>query len=59
MASEEEVKAYQVRNSFYVCPVCASDEEKVADDTVKVTAEDVVHDSTSPLECMRCKKMIE
>jgi hypothetical protein len=59
MAAEAKVHAYQIKNSFYVCPVCASDEEKAADDTKEMAAEDVIHDSASPLECARCKKEIK
>jgi hypothetical protein len=58
MVSEREIRAYQLKTKELLCPVCASDEEKAADDTGKITAEDVIHDSTSPLECVRCKKKI-
>lgn len=57
MAAEAEVKAYQLKTREVVCPACASDEEKAADDTEKI-AEDVIHDIGSPLECARCKKKI-
>jgi hypothetical protein len=57
MATEKEIRAYQLKTRELVCPVCASDEEKAADDTEKI-AEDFIHDTGSPLECARCKKKI-
>jgi hypothetical protein len=52
---EKEIRAYQLRNKTLVCPVCATDEERADDETEKLAAEDILHD-TSPMECVRCKK---
>jgi hypothetical protein len=56
MLEEKEIRAYQLKNRTFVCPVCATDEEK-ADTETKIVAEDVIHDS-NPLECVRCKKVV-
>ncbi len=57
MLEEKEIRAFQLRNRTYVCPVCATDEEK--DDTeTRMITEDVIHDS-GPLECVRCKKKVK
>jgi hypothetical protein len=56
MLEEKEIRAYQLKNRTFVCPVCATDEEK-ADSETKIVAEDVIHDS-NPLECVRCKKVV-
>jgi hypothetical protein len=55
---EKEIRAYQLRNKTLVCPVCATDEEKADEETEKLVAEDIIHD-TSPLECVVCKKKIK
>ena len=57
MLEEKQIRAYQLKNKTYVCPVCATDEEKVDAET-KVMAEDVIHDS-GPMECVRCKKVMK
>ncbi len=57
MLDEKQIRAYQLKNRTYVCPVCATDEEKVDTET-KVIAEDVIHDS-NPMECVRCKKVVK
>ncbi len=57
MLEEKEIRAYQIRNGTLVCPLCSTDQEGAADDTVKIAAEDVIHDS-GPLECVRCNKRI-
>ncbi len=57
MLEEKEIRAYQLKNRTFVCPVCASDEERADPGTDMVMAEDVIHD-TGPLECIRCKKKI-
>ncbi|OPY67395.1 MAG: hypothetical protein A4E57_02332 [Syntrophorhabdaceae bacterium PtaU1.Bin034] len=56
MLEEKEIRAYQLKNRTFVCPVCATDEEK-ADTETKIVAEDVIHDS-NPMECVRCKKVV-
>ena len=57
MLVEKEIRGYQLKNSTYVCPVCATDEEKTDSGTRMVT-EDVIHDS-APLECVRCKTTVK
>ena len=52
---EKEIRAYQTKAKTYVCPVCATDEEKETE--TKVVAEDVIHDP-NPTYCVRCKKKI-
>lgn len=54
---EKEIRAYQLRTTALVCPVCASGEEK-ADPATEVVAEDEIHD-TNPMVCARCKKTIK
>ena len=56
MLVEKEIRAYQLKNKTFVCPVCATAEEKT-DAGTKVVAEDVIHDS-SPMECIRCKRPV-
>lgn len=56
MISEKEIRAYQLKNSTYVCPVCATDEEKMSG--TKIVAEDVIHDSPDATTCIRCKKKV-
>jgi hypothetical protein len=57
MLQEKEIRAYQLKNKTYVCPVCATNEEK-AEATAKVAAEDLIHDS-SPMACVRCGKEVK
>ena len=57
MLQEKEIRAYQLKNRAYVCPVCATDEEK-AEATTTIAAEDLIHDS-NPMECVRCKKKVK
>jgi len=54
---EKEIRAYQTKAKTYVCPVCATDEEKETE--TKVVAEDVIHDDREPMHCIRCKKKID
>ncbi len=61
MVGEGDIRAYQLKTKEYVCPACASDEERADPGTEEVVAEiigAVIHD-TGPLECVRCKKKIE
>jgi hypothetical protein len=57
MLEEKQIRGYQLKNRTYVCPVCATDEEK-ADSETTVMAEDAIHDS-KPMECVRCKKVVK
>jgi len=57
MLEERAIRAYQLRNTTYVCPVCATDQEKTDSETKAVT-EDVIHDSNA-MECVRCRKVVE
>jgi hypothetical protein len=56
MLEEKQLRAYQLKNKTFVCPVCASDEEK-AEAEKEIVAEDLIHD-TNPMECVRCKKVV-
>lgn len=56
MLEEKQIRGYQLRERTFVCPVCATDEEKT-DSGTKIVAEDVVHDS-DPMECTRCQRPV-
>jgi hypothetical protein len=58
MLDEKQIRAYQTKRREFVCPVCATDEEKGDPGTKAMVVEDIIHDS-GPLECVRCKKKIE
>lgn len=55
---EKEIRGFHLREKGYVCPVCATDEERETGEPVKMVEEDVVHNEESML-CIRCKKKIE
>jgi hypothetical protein len=57
MLTEKAIRAYHTKRKEYVCPVCATDEEKATAEPLKVVPEDVVHDD-EPMFCVRCKKKI-
>ncbi len=57
LLQEKEIRGYQLKNKTFVCPVCASDEEKRSDETT-VIAEDAIHDA-NPFYCVRCQKKVE
>ena len=57
MLVEKEIRAYQLKNNTFVCPICATKEEK-ADPEIKVVTEDVIH-QTNPMECVRCKETVK
>jgi len=57
MLEEKAIRAYQLKNRAYVCPVCATEQEKTDSGTEAVT-EDVIHDS-NPMECVRCRKVVK
>jgi hypothetical protein len=54
---EKKIRAYHAKADTYVCPICATDEEKVAAKPDNVVAEDDVHNEES-MFCVRCKKKI-
>jgi uncharacterized protein with PIN domain len=58
LLEEKEIRAYHLRQEGFVCPVCASDEEKDSGEPVKFVSEDVIHDEESSMFCIRCKKKI-
>lgn len=58
MIDEKKIRAYHVKSEGFVCPVCASDEERETVDPADVVTEDVIHDD-NPMYCMRCRKKIE
>ena len=57
MIQEREIRAYQLKSKVFVCPRCATDEEKTDSETT-IVAEDAIHDS-DPMECARCKAPVK
>jgi hypothetical protein len=55
---EKKIRAYHAKADAYVCPVCATDEEKAAAKSGDIIAEDEVHNEES-MFCVRCKKKIQ
>jgi hypothetical protein len=55
---EKEIRAYQTKSKTFVCPVCATDEEKETVEPDKVITEDAIHDD-NPVFCNRCKAKIK
>jgi hypothetical protein len=58
LLEEKEIRAYQTKGKTFVCPVCATDEEKENAGPETVIAEDVIHDD-NPIFCSRCKTKIK
>ena len=59
LATENNVRAYLLKDRTLVCPVCATDEER--EDLAEqgnYIAEDEIHDD-NPIFCVRCKKKIQ
>jgi hypothetical protein len=54
--SEKEIRAYQLKDKTFVCPVCATDEEKEPE-SANLVKEDAIHDN-DPQFCVRCRKKI-
>jgi hypothetical protein len=54
---EKKIRAYHAKADTYVCPVCATAEEKAAAKPGDIVAEDEVHNG-EPILCVRCKKTI-
>jgi hypothetical protein len=54
---EKKIRAYHAKADTYVCPVCATGEEKAAAKPGDIVAEDEVHNEES-MFCIRCKKKI-
>jgi hypothetical protein len=50
---EKKIRAYHAKAETFICPACATDEEKRGD----IIAEDEVHNEES-MFCLRCKKKI-
>jgi hypothetical protein len=50
---EKKIRAYHAKADTFICPTCATDEEKGGG----VIAEDEVHNEES-MFCVRCKKKI-
>ncbi len=54
---EKKIRAYHRKeDSGWICPVCASDEERQSPEKVRYF-EDAIHDE-KPMYCIRCKKKI-
>jgi hypothetical protein len=58
LLEEKEIRAYHLKAKGFVCPICATDEEKATGEPVNISAEDVVHNEES-MFCIRCKKKME
>jgi hypothetical protein len=58
LLQEKPIRAYQTKNKTFVCPVCATDEERENAKPDEMITEDVIHDD-NPMFCHRCKKKIE
>jgi len=57
LLEEKEIRAFHLKAAGYVCPICATDEERETEEPVKMASEDVVHNEES-MFCIRCKKKI-
>ena len=55
---EKKIRAYHAEAEIYLCPLCATDEEKTAAKAGDIIAEDEIHNEESSLLCARCKKKI-
>ena len=53
---EKEIRAFQLKTKEFVCPVCATDEEKAQ--ATEISQEDVIHDP-APAYCVRCQKKLK
>ena len=58
LLQEKQIRAYHLKADTFVCPVCATDEEKETTGPEKIIAEDVIHNEES-MFCARCKKKIK
>jgi hypothetical protein len=58
LLKEKEIRAYQTKSKTFVCPVCATDEERETAEPDKVITEDAIHDD-NPMFCNRCKVKIK
>lgn len=55
---EEKIKGYHLKEeSGWVCPVCASDEERESSEPIHYITGEVRDEK--PMYCVRCKKKIE
>ena len=54
---EKKIRGYHAKAETFVCPVCATEEEKAAAKLGDIVAEDEVHNEESTF-CIRCKKKI-
>ncbi len=59
--TESRARAYHTKDNQFVCPVCATDEERAADENEKFKPEPIGHEvhDPNPVYCIRCKKKIE
>jgi uncharacterized protein with PIN domain len=58
LLDEKAIRAYHTKRQEFVCPVCATEEEKATAEPVKIVAEDVIHNEKDSLFCVRCKQKI-
>ncbi|HEX2964474.1 MAG TPA: hypothetical protein VHO84_01740 [Syntrophorhabdaceae bacterium] len=58
IVTEKRARMYHTKNREFVCPACATDEERENADPGELVAEDKIHDD-NPVYCIRCKKKIE
>ncbi len=56
MIQEKEIRAYQLKDKKFVCPVCATDEEKAQG--TEISQEDAIH-NPDPVFCVRCQKKVK
>jgi hypothetical protein len=58
LLEEKEIRAFHLKTKGFVCPICATDEDKATGDSVTTFTEDVVHNDEPEFFCIRCKKKI-
>jgi hypothetical protein len=54
---EKKIRAFHAKAETFLCPACATDEEKKAAKPEDIIAEDEVHNEES-MFCVRCNKKI-
>ncbi len=58
LLEEKEIRAYQTKSKTFVCPVCATAEEREKAEPDEIITEDAIHDD-NPIYCHRCKARIK
>jgi len=57
LLDEKKIRAYHAKADKFVCPACATEEEKKTAKREDMVAEDEVHNEES-MFCIRCNKKI-